>query len=204
MPKDHPLAITAHSLLEFYQNGLFPMADSADDTGFYLINPETRTIFIPETFHIPKSLKKFMRKTPWLVTYNQNFTGVIDLCRAPRKGRMNTWINTDIRDLFIQLHALGHAHSVEIWDQNRLIGGVYGLAVGQIFCAESMASLESNASSVALVHLMAHLKDKGFILCDVQFNNPHLEKFKPNEISKDTYLTQLKASLNTPARFINT
>lgn len=204
MPKDHPFAITSQNLLEFYQKGLFPMADSADEAGFYLINPETRTIFTPETFHIPKSLKKFMRKTSWLVTYNQNFNGVIDLCRAPRKGRMDTWINRDIRDLFIELHRLGHAHSVEIWNQNQLIGGVYGLSVGQIFCAESMASLESNASSVALVHLMAQLKASGFMICDVQYNNPHLKKFQPQEISRQEYLNRLTTSLNHPAHFINT
>lgn len=180
------------------------MADSADQNGFYLMNPETRIIFEPQTFHIPKSLKKFIRKSSWQVTYNQNFTGVIDLCRAPRLGRMETWINRDIRDLFIELHILGHAHSVEVWDDKRLIGGLYGLTIGRVFCAESMASLESNASSVALVHLMAQLKESGFMLIDVQYNNPHLEKFHPQEISRDEYLNRLTASLNHPARFINT
>lgn len=202
MPKDHPVAVTGKTLLEFYQNGLFPMAESAKERGFYLMNPEERTVFDPANFHIPKSLQKFTRKTDWRVTINTRFNAVIDLCRAPRAGRMTTWINHDIRDLFVELHILGHAHSIEVWNSNnRLIGGLYGLSLGRVFCAESMVSLESNASSVALVTLMLRLKQCGYVLCDVQYSNPHLEKFKPQTIPRDQYLNILTESLPNPALF---
>jgi leucyl/phenylalanyl-tRNA--protein transferase len=199
MPKDHPQAVTAQLLLEFYQKGLFPMAESAEEHGFYLMNPPQRTVFDPKTFHIPRSLAKFMKKCPWRVTLNERFAAVIDLCRAPAPDRPTTWINHDIRDLFIELHILGHAHSIEVWDSARLIGGLYGLSIGQIFCAESMVSRESNASSVALVSLMRHLQVQNYTLCDVQYLNPHLERFGCREMPQDEYMAILTTSLQTPS-----
>ena len=199
MPKDHPQAVTAPILLEFYQKGLFPMAESAEEHGFYLMNPPVRTVFDPANFHIPRSLAKFMKKCPWRVTLNERFAAVIDLCRAPAPDRPTTWINQDIRDLFIELHILGHAHSIEVWDGVRLIGGLYGLSVGQIFCAESMVSRESNASSVALISLMHHLQAQNYALCDVQYSNPHLERFGCREMPQDEYMTILTTSLRAPS-----
>ena len=199
MPKDHPLAVTAPMLLDFYLQGLFPMAESAEERGFYLMNPPERTVFYPESFHIPRSLAKFMKKCPWRVTLNHRFPAVIDLCRLPAPDRPTTWINQDIRDLFIELHMLGHAHSIEIWDETRLIGGIYGLSIGRVFCAESMVSRAPNASSVALVHLMYHLTAQNYALCDVQYSNPHLERFHPAEISHENYMAILTPSLMTPA-----
>jgi leucyl/phenylalanyl-tRNA---protein transferase len=199
MPKDHQQAVTAQILLEFYQKGMFPMAESADETGFYLMNPPTRAVFTPQTFHIPRSLQKFRQKTTWRVTMNENFTAVIDLCRAKRADRSETWINHDIRDLFVELHLLGHAHSIEVWDDLHLIGGLYGLSVGRVFCAESMVSLESNASSLALITLMEHLIAQNYTLCDVQYTNPHLERFHCHEITQDEYLQILIPSLTAPS-----
>lgn len=199
MPKDHPQAVTAPLLLEFYQKGLFPMAESGSDAGFYLMNPPERTVFTPKGFHIPRSLKKFMKKMPWHVTLNHNFAAVIDLCRLPTIDRPTTWINQDIRDLFVELHYMGHAHSIEVWDETRLIGGLYGLSVGQIFCAESMVSRAENASSVALVYLMRHLNMQNYRLCDVQYSNPHLERFHCETMPAHIYMEILTTSLSAPA-----
>ena len=199
MPKDYPHAITAPMLLDFYAQGLFPMAESAEESGFFLMNPPVRTVFDPQNFHIPRSLAKFIKKCPWRVTLNQRFQAVIDLCRLPAPDRPTTWINQDIRDLFLELHLLGHAHSIEVWDGTQLIGGLYGLSLGRVFCAESMVSRQSNASSVALVHLMQHLKAQNYALCDVQYSNPHLERFQCHEIPQDDYMRILTASLTSPA-----
>ena len=207
MPKDAILTITAETLLNFYKDGLFPMADSALDSGFHLLKPSMRCVFTFENFHIPRSLKKFMRKIEdtqeWVITRNQDFTGVITLCRSTNPKRSETWINQDIFGLFMELHALGHAHSVEVWDAQTgaLLGGLYGLALGRVFCGESMVSLKPNVSSVALVYLMHHLKQKGFVLCDAQFENPHLQKFHPEIISLQKYLSILHEGLKNPAEF---
>jgi leucyl/phenylalanyl-tRNA--protein transferase len=201
MPKDGILPISALDLLKLYQSGLFPMADSASDSGFFLMKPPERAVFYPEKFHIPQSLQKFVKKCDWNITFNQDFIGVIDLCRMIRPERPDTWINKDILTLFIELHYLGHAHSIEVWNGTELIGGLYGLSVGGVFCAESMVSLQSNASSIALIYLMKHLTARGYILCDVQYTNPHLERFHVQTISEDEYLKILQPSLISPLRF---
>jgi leucyl/phenylalanyl-tRNA--protein transferase len=201
MPKDGILPISALDLLKSYQSGLFPMADSASDSGFFLMKPPMRAVFYPEQLHIPQSLQKFARTCNWNITINQDFIGVIDLCRMIRPERPDTWINKDICTLFIELHYLGHAHSIEVWNGTELIGGLYGLSVGGVFCAESMVSLQSNASSMALIYLMKHLTTRGYALCDVQFSNPHLERFHVKILSEADYLKILNESLHSPLKF---
>ena len=185
-------------LLDFYRQGLFPMADSRDERGFYIVEPETRGLLPILDLHISKSLHKKLKKNPFTIKTDTAFADVIRLC-ADTHGK--TWINTDIELMFNHLHTTGHAHSVECWNGDNLVGGLYGLALGGVFCGESMFSLETDASKIALVHLCAILWQGGFTLLDAQFTNPHLEQFGLYEIPQEDYLKQLETALNKPASF---
>jgi leucyl/phenylalanyl-tRNA--protein transferase len=154
------------------------------------------------SFHIPRSLLKTLRAGRFTVTANQDFSATIAACAAAREGRPETWINPEIERLFVELHELGFAHSVEIWEDGRLVGGLYGAALGGAFFGESMFSTATDASKVALVHLVARLRLGGFTLLDTQFITMHLARFGAVEIPRELYHAELAEAVEVPARFI--
>ena len=151
-------------LLKCYKAGVFPMANSRDDKEIFFVDPEKRGIIPLNGLHISKSLKKFIKKMNYKITINKAFNEVIKKCAEPSYSRGETWISHDIERMYCELHYYGNAHSIEVWESNNLVGGVYGLAIGGAFFGESMFSEEKNASKVALVKLVEQLAMKNFIL----------------------------------------
>jgi len=195
-------AFSPETLIKAYSLGVFPMADSADSREIKFYDPESRAL-IPlawrqgarHEFHIPRRLARTVRQQPFAVTINRDFATVIDECATIRDGRQDTWINRDIRQLYVALHRLGFAHSVEVWEGDTLVGGLYGVALRAAFFGESMFSRRTNASKIALVHLVARLRAGGFRLLDAQFTNDHLMQFGIYEISRETFQTRLADAL---------
>ena len=189
-------------LLNCYRQGVFPMADSRDDMNLFLISPEHRGILPLEGFHIPRRLKRTVRREPFRVTVDLAFNRVIEACAEDVPDRPTTWINVPIQNLYSALHRQGYAHSIECWNKDGwLVGGLYGVALGGAFFGESMFSRETDASKVALVHLVARLIHGGFELLDAQFHNPHLEQFGLEEIEKAEFLKRLNSALSKEADF---
>lgn len=188
-------------LLDCYRRGVFPMADSRDDPSLFLVDPDFRGILPLDAFHIPKRLKRRVCQDPFRVTFDTAFTRVVEACAEPHDGRPSTWINSAIVNLYSALHREGHAHSVECWDRDELVGGLYGVSLGGAFFGESMFSRASDASKIALVHLVARLIDGGYVLLDAQFHNPHLEQFGLLEIPRSEFRMRLKQALKVPASF---
>ncbi len=189
-------------LLYAYRHGLFPMADSAEAGEIYWYNPPLRGQLSIEGLHIPSRLLKTVRQDPYEIRTDSDFTGVIDGCAEARKDRPQTWINETIRRLFIELHEQGHAHSVECYEHGKLVGGLYGMALGGAFFGESMFSRRRDASKVALVHLAARLWKGGYTLLDTQFVNDHLKQFGIYEIPREEYLAQLEEALVMGGDFV--
>ena len=178
------------------------MAESRTAKEIFFVDPDRRGIIPLNTFHVPKKLKRVIRKKEFTVTYDTAFQSVLNGCALTReKNRNDTWINDKIKELYIALLKKGFCHSVEVWLENRLVGGLYGVALGAAFFGESMFSEVSNASKVALVHLVAKLKSDGFILLDTQFNTEHLMQFGAIEIDRKEYQTQLHAALSMKGHF---
>jgi leucyl/phenylalanyl-tRNA--protein transferase len=198
---DARLKITAEVLLKAYQIGVFPMAESANDPGLFWIEPEQRGLLPLDGFHIPRRLARTVRQSVFDVRVDADFAGVISGCASPADGRRKTWINQRIRDLYGELFDLGHCHTVEAWRAGKLVGGLYGIALGGAFFGESMFSVERDASKVALVHLVARLKVGGFTLLDIQFITEHLRRFGAFEIERDAYQRRLNDALTVEADF---
>lgn len=189
-------------LLNCYRRGVFPMADSREDMRLFLMDPDIRGVLPLDRFHIPKRLAKTVRQDPFRVTVDTSFNRVIEACAEPHPSRPATWINDAILNLYGALHRKGFAHSVECWTEDgELVGGLYGVALGGAFFGESMFSRATDASKVALVHLVARLKTGGYQLLDAQFHNPHLEQFGLEEISRDDFRDQLWRALRVNADF---
>ncbi len=199
---DERLSLTPQLLLKAYSCGLFPMADSADDPEIYWVEPEHRGIIPLNDFHVPRSLAKTIRRRPFDIRVNSAFSAVLDGCAEPAPGRTKTWINRTIRELYVQLHHLGHAHSVEAWQEDHLVGGLYGVALRGAFFGESMFSRRTDASKVCLVHLVDRLKRQGFALLDTQFTTDHLRRFGAIDIPRETYNSLLDEALLVDARFM--
>ena len=193
--------ITPHDVLRAYAAGLFPMADGAQSPDFHWYDPPARALLPLRSLHVPRRLRRMLRQAPFTVRTDTAFAAVIDGCAAPTPQRPKTWINPGIRALFVALHEAGFAHSVECWQGERLTGGVYGLALGGAFFAESMFSQVTGASKVALLHLAARLAHGGFTLLDAQFVNPHLRQFGVFEIPRTEYRARLAAAIATPGDF---
>jgi len=187
--------LNEQTILKGYSLGVFPMSESFDDPKIYWINPKKRGIIPIKDFKISKSLKKEIKKNKFKITINKNFNKVITNCAKKTKNRPKTWINKKIIDSYSNLHEIGHAHSIEAWFQNKLVGGLYGVSLGSAFFGESMFSTMSNASKICLVYLIANLNKKGFTLLDTQFVNPYLKKLGAIEISRKKYLKILGNSL---------
>ena len=182
-------------LLQAYANGIFPMSDARDDPDTFWIEPEFRAIMPLDGFRLSKSLAKTIRQDRFFVTADTAFSQVIATCAESQADRRDTWINPDIEEAFCQLHARGLAHSIECWLDGRLVGGLYGLALGRAFFGESMFSRETDASKVALAWLVARLKLGGFELLDCQFMTDHLASLGAVEMTQGAYLKLLEAAL---------
>lgn len=187
------MILSLADILQAYALGYFPMADSATAAEFHWYDPPRRAIIPLDRFHISRRLKRTLRQGSFDIRVNAAFAEVITLCGDLRPE--GTWINREIRDIFIALHEAGHAHSVECWRGSELAGGVYGLALGGTFCAESMFSRARDASKVALCHLAARLWAAGFETLDAQLMNDHLRQFGAIEISVVLYREKLRNSL---------
>jgi len=191
----HAPRLTPDILLRAYAEGLFPMAERRDDPALYWVSPEKRGIFPLDAFHIPKRLQRVVRSDIFHVSVDTAFGEVMRACAAPSEGREETWINDEILRLYADLHASGHAHSLEARREGRLVGGLYGVRLGGAFFGESMFSRETDASKVALVHLVARLNFGGFKLLDAQFLTEHLARFGAVEISREDYLAKLGGAI---------
>jgi leucyl/phenylalanyl-tRNA--protein transferase len=190
--------LTSDILLRAYSIGLFPMAESADDPEIFWVEPEIRGILPLDGFHLSKSLAKVVRKGSFDIRFNTAFDQVIDRCAEPAEDRPNTWINATIRLLYSELHRMGHAHSVEAWDGEELVGGLYGVSLGSAFFGESMFSRRTNASKICLVFLVERLRAQGFTLLDTQFTTEHLKTFGAIDVPKEDYLAKLKEAMDSP------
>ena len=199
--QDILLDITPQVLLRVYACGIFPMAESASDPGLFWVEPELRGIIPLDRFHIPQSLKKAMRRNPFEVTVDTDFEAVVEACAQSTPDRPKTWINTRIRRLYTQLHEIGHCHSVECRADGELVGGLYGVRLGAAFFGESMFSRRTDASKIALVHLVHRLKAGGFRLLDTQFTTDHLKRFGAIDVPKDIYSKMLSRAVEEEADF---
>ncbi len=198
---DVMIEITPQVLLKAYSCGIFPMAESADDPALYWIEPQHRGILPLQAVHVPRRLARTLRNCGYDVRIDTAYDGVIDGCAASRPGRRSTWINERIRNLYRELFELGHCHTVEVWSGGRLVGGLYGVALGGAFFGESMFSTVRDASKIALVHLAARLVYGGFALLDTQFVTDHLRQFGTVEVARDEFHTLLEAALEVDADF---
>ncbi|MBC7477413.1 MAG: leucyl/phenylalanyl-tRNA--protein transferase [Pseudorhodobacter sp.] len=191
------VTLTPDLLVQAYAMGVFPMAESRTADDIHWVDPQRRGVFPLDGFHVSDSLARHMRRTQPRVTLDQDFDGVVRACA----DRPETWINAEIFAAYAALHHLGHAHSLEVWDQDRLIGGVYGVVLGAAFFGESMFSRATNGSKMALAHLVQHLRGGGFQLFDVQFLTPHLASLGAVEIPRAVYQRRLAAAIRAEARF---
>jgi len=186
-------------LISAYSQGWFPMAH--EDGELYWHDPDPRAIMPLKEFHIPRSLKRTIKKGELEIRLNTAFSDVMAGCAAPAPDREETWINEDIFEAYTHLYQMGFAHSVETWRDGQLVGGLYGIALRGLFAGESMFSFERDASKVALVYLVEHLKKKGFLLLDIQYMTDHLRRFGAVEIPADTYKARLQVAMTLPVSF---
>lgn len=195
------IEITPEVLLKAYACGIFPMAEDADDPALYWIEPDQRGIIPLNGFHISSRLARTVRTTPLTVWVDRDFDGVIDGCAEPKDDRARTWINNRIRKIYRGLFALGHCHTVEVYEGDNLVGGLYGVTLGRAYFGESMFHRVTDASKIALVHLIARLRAGGFTLCDTQYVTDHLKTFGAVEVPKKRYHRMLEEALTGLADF---
>jgi leucyl/phenylalanyl-tRNA---protein transferase len=195
------IEITPEVLLKAYACGIFPMAESADDPALFWLEPEMRGIIPLDRFHVSARLARTVRADRFMVAIDRDFDGVLDGCAEPQPGRPRTWINERIRQLYRRLYERRHCHSVEVYDGDTLVGGLYGVTLGRAFFGESMFHRARDASKIALVHLVARLKAGGYALLDTQFVTDHLKTFGVCELSRRQYHRRLEAALAVEGRF---
>ena len=181
------IGLTPDVLLKAYACGIFPMAESAEDPALFWIEPEQRGIIPLDAFHVPARLARTVRGARFTVAGDRDFDAVVEGCAEPGPKRARTWINGAIRRLYRGLFELGHCHTVEVYDGDTLIGGLYGVSLGAAFFGESMFHRTRDASKIALVHLVARLKLGGFELLDTQFLTDHLKMFGATEVPQERY-----------------
>jgi len=193
--------LTPDILLRTYAAGIFPMAESADDPTLFWVDPDKRGVLPIDGFRITRKLQKKLLRNSFDVRCDTAYEAVIRACGAYRPERPKTWINSEIVRLYSGLFAMGHAHSVETWHDGRMVGGLYGVSIAGAFFGESMFSLETDASKIALCHLIARLRRGGYTLLDTQFTTSHLIGFGAMEIDRADYRRQLTAALQARASF---
>jgi leucyl/phenylalanyl-tRNA--protein transferase len=189
-------------LLQAYAIGVFPMAEGRDDPRLFFVDPDRRGILPLDRFHVSRSLRRTVLRRRFQVTCDRAFEATLAGCAGATDRRPDTWINHEIFRLFVALHERGHAHSIECWLDGELVGGLYGVRLGAAFFGESMFSRATDASKVALVHLVARLRAGGFTLLDSQFITSHLQRFGALEIPRAEYRERLERALSTPAQFV--
>ncbi len=192
------MRLTPQILLSAYTQGIFPMAHNGE---IYWYQPDPRAILPLDAFHIPRSLQRVLKQALFQLTTDSAFEAVMRFCAAPAPGRESTWISEEFIAAYTQLHHLGYAHSVEAWQDGRLVGGLYGVAIGGFFAGESMFSRQRDASKVALVYLVQRLRARHFQLLDVQFMTEHLRRFGAIEIPDKEYQQRLRRALRVHTRF---
>ena len=194
--------VTPDLLVRAYAAGVFPMAEGRHSERLYWLDPALRGVLpLDAGFHLSRRLRRTALSDRFRVTADRDFPGVIAGCAEPAPGRTDTWINPEIERLFTELHHRGDAHSIEVMQGDRLVGGLYGVALGGAFFGESMFSRVTDASKVALVHLVARLRLCGFVLCDTQFLTMHLSRFGAVEIPKAEYKRRLAEALDAPTHW---
>ncbi len=186
--------LNSELIIQIYKLGVFPMAKNRFDSKIYFVNPKKRAILPIREFHISKSFSRFIKKKPFYITINANFEKVINKCAT--ENRSDTWINKTIENQFNKLHKIGVAHSIECWKNDKIVGGIYGVALGGCFFAESMFSSTSNASKFALINLVARLYFLKYSILDVQFMNDHLKQFGAFEITQDLFKKKISECIN--------
>jgi leucyl/phenylalanyl-tRNA---protein transferase len=191
-----PAPLDLDLLLKAYAAGIFPMADERHADDVYWVEPQKRGILPLGGFHLSRSLAKSLKSNQYETTADADFLAVVRACAASVETRPSTWINGQIEEAVTRLHALGRAHSIEIWDKDVLVGGLYGIALGRAFFGESMFSRATDASKFALAHLVARLRAGGFTLLDCQFITPHLASLGAIEIDREDYLKRLAQALS--------
>lgn len=195
------IELSPELLLRAYAAGLFPMAESAEDPDLFWIDPDPRGVLPLDRFHLPRRLRRTLRTGQYEVRVDSAFEAVMRGCAEPTEMRPKTWINDEILRLYGALYDQGYAHSVEAWREGELVGGLYGVALRGVFFGESMFSRATDASKVALVHLVARLVKGGFRLLDTQFVTDHLRRFGAVEIPRADYHRQLERALGVEAYF---
>jgi len=176
-------------LLNAYQHGIFPWYSDGQPIMWW--SPDPRTVLLPDELKISRSLAKTLRKKPYTITLNNAFADVIEACAAPRNDDEGTWITSEMQQAYCELHHVGHAHSVEAWQGKQLVGGLYGIAIGQVFFGESMFAGANDASKAAFVHLVQHLKQAGFRMIDCQVDSAHLKSLGATQISRALFAEKL-------------
>ena len=187
-------------LLLAYRSGIFPWPLFEGLVTWF--SPDPRAVLELDGLHVSRSLAKRIRRGTYEMRIDTDFEAVVHHCAAPAPGRESTWITTDMLPAYVQLHEAGWAHSVEAWRDGRLVGGLYGVSIGGLFAGESMFSLETDASKVALVHLVERMRSRSMDLLDVQVPNPHLDSLGAVEIPRRVYLRRLRASIDRPTTFV--
>ena len=193
--------ITPEVMLRAYAAGIFPMAESADDPSLFWVEPELRGVIPLDRFHLASRLARTVRSDRFEIRVDSAFDEVIAACAEAKPDRLETWINGRIRQIFRELFRLGHVHTVECWRDGRLVGGLYGLALGGAFFGESMFHRETDASKVALVHLVARLRRGGYSLLDAQFQTSHLAQFGTQEVPRAAYQGRLDRAIALPGQW---
>ena len=193
--------IPINSVIEAYKQGMFPMAETYFSKEIYWIEPKKRGIFNFDKIKIPKRFKRFLKNNDFKLAIDNNFEQVINNCAKLTDNRKDTWINSTIKKIYIEMHNIGLAHSVECYLNKELVGGLYGIKIGRIFFGESMFSFVSNASKVTLVHLLERLKIAGFKVLDTQFINEHLKQFGAIEVSNKEFKNIIEQNISKAANF---
>jgi len=188
--------LSADRLIQAYRHGCFPWFQEGQPILWW--SPDPRTVLFPEELHLSRSLSKVLRQERYKVTFDRDFAAVIQACAAPRTYADGTWITGSMQSAYLELHRRGHAHSVEVWDQGILVGGLYGLAIGQLFFGESMFSRADNASKVGFATLVERLSAWGFVLIDCQMPTQHLHSFGARAIARTTFANYLRNHLDQP------
>lgn len=195
------MELTPDILLRAYAIGIFPMAEGREHRELHWIDPEQRGVLPLDAFHVPRKLRRRIRRGDFEVTCDRAFAKVIECCAEPADNRPDTWINPAIQNLYSELHGMGFAHSIECWQDGKLVGGLYGVSLGAAFFGESMFSRVADASKVALTHLVLRLRKGGYRLLDTQFVTAHLERFGVVEIPRQEYRSALARAITSQARF---
>jgi leucyl/phenylalanyl-tRNA--protein transferase len=195
------IELTPELIIRAYQAGIFPMAEDASSDDLFWVSPQKRGIIPLDAFHVSRSLRKTLRTHPYSVRVDTDFPAIIEGCATARTERDTTWINAAIRKLYGQLFERGVVHTVEVWDGARLVGGLYGVALGGAFFGESMFHRATDASKIAMAHLVERLRAGGYRLLDTQFVTDHLKTFGGVEISREEYEVRLADALQHPGDF---